>query len=106
MRGGNGAIDWRPARWATTSINARAGSTVAPRASAASAATDSGNTKARPSRCARPAIPTELRRRHLSRGGQNADRDRLVEAAALLRDIGRREVDGDASLRALEVRRI
>src|SRR3546814_9535993 len=42
--------------------------------------------------------------RHLPAGGEDAPRDRQVEAAAVLGQVGGGEVDGDRALRELELR--
>src|SRR3546814_9719368 len=42
--------------------------------------------------------------RHLPAGGEDAQRDRQVEAAAVLGQVGGGEVDGDRALRELELR--
>jgi hypothetical protein len=46
--------------------------------------------------------PVQPRARNLARGGQDADGDRQIEAARLLGQVGRREVDGDAMMRQFE----
>ncbi len=48
----------------------------------------------------------ELPLGHLARGGEDADRDREVEAPALLGQVGRRQVYGNAALGKLELRRL
>jgi hypothetical protein len=48
-------------------------------------------------------VPLELVARHLPRRGQHRERDRQVEAGALLPQLRRREVDGDAAARKLEL---
>ena len=85
-----------------------------------------GSTNARPSRrarqrhrqraadrrAARRSAPARRRirsaasalRGNLARGGEDAERDRQVEAARLLRQVGGREVDGDLARRELELR--
>lgn len=44
------------------------------------------------------------RRFHLSGGGEDAECDRKIETAALLRQVGGRQVDGDAALGKFELR--
>ena len=41
---------------------------------------------------------------NLSRGGQDTKRDRQIEPATLFRQIGRGEINGDASCREIEAR--
>ena len=48
-------------------------------------------------------VPLELLARHLLRRGEHGERDRQVEAGALLAQAGRREVDGDAAARPLQL---
>ena len=48
-------------------------------------------------------VPLELVARHLPRRGEHGERDRQVEAGALLPQLRRREVDGDAAARELEL---
>ena len=50
-------------------------------------------------------VPVELVVRHLARRGEDGERDRQVVAGALLAQPGRREVDGDAAARELELGR-
>ncbi len=115
----------RPVRCAQTSSNDPAGWTIASRTSAASAADAAGSTKARPSRRAESTIASAPRiarsspvsasspansysceggRRNLPGRGQDAERDRQIEAAGFLRQIGRREIDGDPARRKFELR--
>ena len=103
----------------------RAGCTVAPGTSAASAADACGSTNARPSRRADSTIasaprtarsspvsassPANSWRSSAAAGdlparGEDAERDRQVEAPRLLRQVGGREVDGDLARGKLEVR--
>jgi hypothetical protein len=48
-------------------------------------------------------VPFELVARHLPRRGEHGERDRQVEAGALLPQLRRREVDGDSAARELEL---
>ena len=50
-------------------------------------------------------VRPERARRNLVRGGEDGERDRQVEAGALLAQVGRRQVDGDAPERPLQLGR-
>lgn len=58
--------------------------------------------RARERQLARELAAVERAGRKLAARGENAERDRQIEAAGLLRQIGRREVDGDAPHGKLE----
>ena len=59
---------------------------------------------ARQRELARELVAIECSGRDLAARREDAQRDRQVEAAALFRQVGRREVDGDLARREIEVR--